>query len=70
MNANIRTIGGSIGAALITSIVTATAESGHLPTSAGYTRGFIVLALKALGAGLTACLVPSNRVTAPVTLTR
>ena len=44
MNANIRTIGGSIGAALMASIVTSQLEPGGLPKEIGYTIGFAVLA--------------------------
>ena len=44
MNANIRTIGGSIGAAVMASIVTAKLEPSGLPTEAGYTTGFGVMA--------------------------
>ena len=40
MNANIRTIGGSIGAALMASIVTASPAADGLPHEAGYTHGF------------------------------
>ena len=40
MNANIRTIGGSIGAAVMASIVTAGALPGGLPKESGYTAGF------------------------------
>ena len=47
MNANIRTIGGSIGAALMASIVTSNLEPGGLPEESGYTAGFAML-----GAGL------------------
>ena len=55
MNANIRTIGGSIGAAVMASIVTSTARGGGLPTEGGYRAGFILLAaatVLAAGAGL------------------
>ena len=40
MNANIRTIGGSIGAAVMASIVTAKLEPSGLPVESGYTTGF------------------------------
>jgi len=39
MNANIRTIGGSIGSALMASIVTARLEPNGLPRESGYTTG-------------------------------
>src|ERR1700735_4145295 len=42
MNANIRTIGGSIGAAVMASIVTAGVRPGKLPLDSGYVHGFIL----------------------------
>jgi predicted MFS family arabinose efflux permease len=60
MNANIRTIGGSIGAAVMSSIVTATAHHGGLPTEAGYTHGFELLTAAAIAAALASLLVPSK----------
>jgi EmrB/QacA subfamily drug resistance transporter len=57
MNANIRTIGGSIGAAVMSSIVTAGAHHG-LPRQAGYTHGFAMLAVVAAFAAVAATLVP------------
>lgn len=59
MNANIRTIGGSIGAAVMSSIVTATASHGGLPREAGYTHGFLLLAGAAVAAGVAAFFVPA-----------
>jgi EmrB/QacA subfamily drug resistance transporter len=59
MNANIRTIGGSIGAAIMSSIVTSTAHAGGLPRQAGYTHGFALLTGAAIAAALAAVLVPS-----------
>jgi EmrB/QacA subfamily drug resistance transporter len=59
MNANIRTIGGSIGAAVMSSIVTSTARAGGLPTEAGYTRGFGLLTVAAIAAAICSMLVPS-----------
>jgi EmrB/QacA subfamily drug resistance transporter len=61
MNANIRTIGGSLGAAVMSSIVTATAHHGGLPTESGYTRGFGLLTIAALGAAFAAMAVPRAR---------
>ncbi len=61
MNANIRTIGGSIGAALMASIVTAGARPHGLPTEAGYTDGFLMLAI-ALGLAAAAGIaIPTAR---------
>ena len=59
MNANIRTIGGSIGAALMASIVTSNAAPSGLPRASGYTNGFAMLAV-ALGiAAVAALLIPT-----------
>jgi EmrB/QacA subfamily drug resistance transporter len=59
MNANIRTIGGSIGAAVMSSIVASTARPGGLPLGSGYTHGFALLTGAAAAAALAAMLVPS-----------
>jgi EmrB/QacA subfamily drug resistance transporter len=58
MNANIRTIGGSIGAAVMSSVVTASAHAGGLPRESGYTHGFELLAAAAVAAALAGTLVP------------
>jgi len=56
---DIRTIGGSTGAALTASMVTAVPHAGGLPVESGYTHAFIVLAV-ALGiAALAAPLIPA-----------
>jgi EmrB/QacA subfamily drug resistance transporter len=60
MNANIRTIGGSIGAAVMSSIVTSTARAGGLPRASGYTHGFALLTVAMIGAALAAMLVPAS----------
>jgi len=60
MNANIRTIGGSIGVAVMSSIVTASAHHGGRPRESGYTHGFELLALAGVAAALAAILVPSK----------
>ena len=65
MNANIRTIGGSIGAAVMASIVTAQLEPSGLPKESGYTTGFAVLAAALVVAALAALLIPSQRRPAP-----
>ena len=61
MNANIRTIGGSIGAAVMSSIIAATVHNGSLPTAAGYDHGFAFLAAMAVLAALAVLLVPRAR---------
>jgi EmrB/QacA subfamily drug resistance transporter len=60
MNANIRTIGGSIGAALMASIVTASPAADGLPREAGYTHGFAMLAGALVVAALAALLIPAT----------
>lgn len=54
-NANLRTIGGSIGAAMMSSIVTAS------PGNTGYTSGFAMFAVISLFAVGAALLVPTAR---------
>ncbi|GGN86610.1 MFS transporter [Streptomyces albiflavescens] len=61
MNANIRTIGGSIGAALTSVLVTSRLQPSGLPYASGYTHGFSLLALLCLAAALAALLVPVQR---------
>jgi EmrB/QacA subfamily drug resistance transporter len=60
MNANIRTIGGSIGAGVMSSLVTAQAGPGGLPLEAGYTTGFATFAVISLAAAAAALLVPKT----------
>ncbi|MCW2724187.1 MAG: major facilitator superfamily 1 [Frankiales bacterium] len=61
MNANIRTIGGSIGAALMASIVTSNPGIGGLPREAGYVHGFTFLAVASVLAALAGLLIPTTR---------
>ncbi|MFD1657580.1 MFS transporter [Streptomyces caeni] len=65
MNANIRTIGGSIGAAVTGVLVTGRLQPSGLPYDAGYTHGFGLLALLCLAAALAALLVPVRRAGRP-----
>ncbi|MER7837037.1 MFS transporter [Streptomyces sp. NPDC096040] len=70
MNANIRTIGGSIGAALTSVLVTGRLQPSGLPYASGYTHAWALLTLFCLTAAGAALLVPvrrAQRVTAPVT---
>ncbi|MGB6456139.1 MAG: MFS transporter [Streptosporangiaceae bacterium] len=60
MNANIRTIGGSIGAAVMASIVTSKLEPSGLPKESGYTTGFAVMAGGLVLAALAGLLIPST----------
>ncbi|MCW2830956.1 MAG: transporter, partial [Aeromicrobium sp.] len=59
MNANIRTIGGSIGTAVMSSIVTAHFLPSGFPKEIGYTAGFTVLAAALLLAAFAALAIPT-----------
>jgi EmrB/QacA subfamily drug resistance transporter len=59
MNANIRTIGGAVGAAVMSSIVTSVLVSNGLPAAAGYTRGFAFLAAVTVMAIVAAMFIPT-----------
>ena len=61
MNANFRTIGGAIGAALMGSIVTANLQASGFPDESGYTIGFLLLAGISVAAVIAALIVPSAR---------
>jgi predicted MFS family arabinose efflux permease len=59
MNANIRTIGGSLGAAFMASIVTSGASPSGLPKESGYTHGFLMLGAALVLSALAALLIPA-----------
>jgi Na+/melibiose symporter-like transporter len=61
MNANIRTIGGSVGSALMASVVTAHLGPSGLPQEAGYVNGFLLLTVTLGLAALAAVLIPAVR---------
>jgi EmrB/QacA subfamily drug resistance transporter len=61
MNANIRTIGGSIGAAMMASIVTSQLQPSGLPRESGYVIGFAVLAGGLVLAALAGLRIPVGR---------
>jgi EmrB/QacA subfamily drug resistance transporter len=61
MNANIRTIGGSIGAAVMASIVTSQLGGSGLPKESGYTIGFAAMAGGLALAALAGLLIPAAR---------
>ncbi len=61
MNANIRTIGGSVGAAVMASIVTSQLAPSGLPKEAGYTIGFAAMAGGLVLAALAGLLLPAAR---------
>jgi EmrB/QacA subfamily drug resistance transporter len=61
MNANIRTIGGSIGSAAMASIVTSHLAPSGLPRESGYTTGFAVMTGGLVLAALAGLLIPAAR---------
>lgn len=61
MNANIRTVGGALGSAVLASVVTANARPDGLPLESGYTNGFTVLVVTSALAALVAVFVPVLR---------
>jgi EmrB/QacA subfamily drug resistance transporter len=61
MNANIRTIGGSIGAAVMAAIVTSGAARSGFPKDTGYRNGFGFLMITAILATLACLIIPSAR---------
>jgi MFS family permease len=58
LNANLRTIGGSIGSAVMASIVTHHLLPAGWPAESGYTVGFALLAATSLTAGVVASRMP------------
>ena len=61
MNVNIRTIGGTIGAAVMATIVTASAKAGGLPKEFGYRNGFIFLMISGVLATVACIIIPRAR---------
>jgi MFS family permease len=59
MNANIRTIGGSVGTAVMASIVTAHFLPSGFPKEIGYTAGFLVLGGALVAAAVAGLMIPS-----------
>jgi EmrB/QacA subfamily drug resistance transporter len=60
MNANIRTIGGALGAAVMSSIVTSRLLANGLPAASGYTKGFAFLAAITVVAIIAAIFIPTD----------
>ena len=58
MNANIRTIGGAIGAAVMSSIVASEILSDGYPSESDYTKGFAFLAAMTVVAVIAALFIP------------
>ena len=67
MNANIRTIGGSIGSAVTAGIITARVGADGFPVELGYTIGFVLLGVMMLGATLAASFIPDLRTSTTTT---
>ena len=59
MNANIRTIGGAVGAGVASSIVTAKVLANHFPAESGYTHAFLFMAGCTVVAALAAVAIPT-----------
>jgi len=59
MNANIRTIGGAVGAGIASSVVTSHVLSSGYPAESGYSHGFFFMALCSLLAVVAALLIPT-----------
>ncbi len=60
MNANIRTIGGAIGAAVMSSIVASQILADGYPAESDYTKGFLFLAVMTVVAVAAALLIPRS----------
>jgi EmrB/QacA subfamily drug resistance transporter len=58
MNANIRTIGGSIGGAVMATIVTSKVYANDVPHESGYTHGFLALMAAMLVCAVVALAIP------------
>ena len=52
MNANLRTVGSAVGAAVMTALVTGAIAPDGLPAEQGYTEGFATAGVLALAAGI------------------
>jgi len=61
MNANIRTIGGSVGSAVMAGVVTARLGPAAIPVESGYVTGFAVLSAAMVSAALAAAFMPDLR---------
>ena len=60
MNANIRTIGGAVGAAVMSSIVTSTLLRERVPGRVRLHAGFVFLAIVTAVAVVAAVFIPSD----------
>ncbi|MDX6376975.1 MAG: hypothetical protein QOE98_1278 [Gaiellaceae bacterium] len=60
MNANVRTIGGSIGSQIVSTVIVSGVAAGAIPHEHGYVVAFAVMGIALGGAGIAAALVPSR----------
>lgn len=60
MNVNLRTVGGALGMAVMTTIVAGSARGGEWATEASFVHGYLVLAVVAVVAGLAGLLIPRD----------
>lgn len=58
MNANIRTIGAALGAAIMATVVTMSTFPNGVPQESGYTHGFIMLTIVMIGAAAVGLAIP------------
>ena len=61
VNTLVRSVGASLGAQISAAVLAGSVVAGGLPTDSGYTDAFLVSALVALAAAITAFLIPSRR---------
>jgi MFS family permease len=60
MSANLRTIGGTVGAAITATVVTSHEGPSGFPVEIGYERGFVFLAVLSASVGVAALLIPGR----------
>ena len=61
MNVNIRTIGGAIGTAIVSSVLSSHTDAHGLPLESGYTTAFVVMAAFGVAAFVASFFVPAVR---------
>jgi hypothetical protein len=61
MNANIRTIGGAAGAAVVSAILAANTATAGRPSAHGYTVAFLALMIAAAIGAAVCLLVPQGK---------
>jgi MFS family permease len=61
VNANIRTLGGAIGSAVLATVITARVSPAGHPVESGYVGAFLILAVMMLVSAVLGCFVPSAR---------